>query len=120
MLFDPSYHHPRDVYRHLISAITPRPIAWVSTVNADGQPNLAPFSFFNGVCPNPPTVLFCPTNTRDGRRKDTVRNVEATHEFVVNVVPFAVAERMNATSAEYPPEVSEFAACGLTPVPSLK
>jgi flavin reductase (DIM6/NTAB) family NADH-FMN oxidoreductase RutF len=120
MLFDPTHHHPRDVYRHLIAAITPRPIAWVSTVNGDGQPNLAPFSFFNGVCPNPPTVLFCPTNTREGRRKDTVRNVEATREFVINVVPHRLARLMNATSEEFPPDVNEFAACGLATVPSVR
>ena len=120
MTIDPEHVHPRDIYKHMVAFITPRPIAWVSTINLEGQTNLAPFSFFNGVCPNPPTILFCPTNSRHGHKKDTLRNIEATREFVVNVVPNAIREKMNATSAEFPPEISEFAACGLTPVPSVK
>jgi flavin reductase (DIM6/NTAB) family NADH-FMN oxidoreductase RutF len=120
MTIDPTQTHPRDIYLHMVSFITPRPIAWVSTINREGQTNLAPFSFFNGVCPNPPTILFCPTNSRHGKPKDTLRNIEATREFVVNVVPDAIREKMNATSEEFPPEVSEFAACGLASVPSIK
>jgi flavin reductase (DIM6/NTAB) family NADH-FMN oxidoreductase RutF len=108
------------MYRHMIASITPRPIAWVSTVNIEGQPNLAPFSFFNGVCPNPPTVLFCPTNNRDGKGKDTVRNVEATREFVISVVPDRLARKMNATSEEFPPEVNEFTTCRVATTPSTK
>src|SRR5262249_41892164 len=100
--------------------ITPRPIAWVSSISEQGQTNLAPFSFFNGVCPNPPTILFCPTNSRHGKPKDTLVNIEATREFVVNVVPDALGARMNATSQEFPPEVSEFAACGVASSPSIK
>ena len=120
MTIDPEQHSPRDIYRHMVSCITPRPIAWVSTVNTAGQPNLAPFSFFNGVCPNPPTVLFCPTNSRHGKPKDTLRNVEATREFVVNIVSDSIGEKMNATSEEFPPDISEFAACGLAPLQSVK
>src|SRR5947208_5059210 len=104
MIIDPQQAHPRDIYRHMVAFITPRPIAWVSTINPEGQTNLAPFSFFNGVCPNPPTVLFCPTNSREGKKKDTLRNIESTREFVVNVVPDAIREKMNATSDEFPPE----------------
>ena len=120
MTIDPEKSAPRDIYRHMVAFITPRPIAWVSTINLEGQTNLAPFSYFNGVCPNPPTILFCPTNTRDGKKKDTLRNIEATREFVVNVVADSIREKMNATSAEIPPEISEFDACGLTAVPSTK
>jgi flavin reductase (DIM6/NTAB) family NADH-FMN oxidoreductase RutF len=120
MIIDPQHTHVREIYRHMVAFITPRPIAWVSTINRDGQTNLAPFSYFNGVCPNPPTILFCPTNTREGKKKDTLRNIEATREFVVNVVSDAVREKMNATSEEFPPEISEFAACGLASVPSVK
>ena len=120
MTIDPEKSAPRDIYRHMVAFITPRPIAWVSTINLEGQTNLAPFSYFNGVCPNPPTILFCPTNTRDGKKKDTLRNIEATREFVVNVVSDSIREKMNATSAEIPPEISEFDACGLTAVPSTK
>jgi flavin reductase (DIM6/NTAB) family NADH-FMN oxidoreductase RutF len=104
----------------MISCITPRPIAWVSTVSPHGVTNLAPFSFFNGLGANPPAVMFSPVNRRDGSRKDTVLNVEATRQFVVNIVSAAVADRMNCTSAEYPYEVSEFERCGLTPVASVK
>jgi flavin reductase (DIM6/NTAB) family NADH-FMN oxidoreductase RutF len=120
MLLDPDQLPPREIYRHMVACITPRPIAWVSTISTEGLPNLAPFSFFNGVCPNPPTVLFCPTNTRDGKRKDTVRNIEATREFVINIVPERLAQLMNSTSKEFPPEISEFAACGLAPLASTK
>src|SRR3954471_10074575 len=101
MTIDPATTSPRDFYRHLIASITPRPIAWVSTVSPAGVPNLAPFSFFNGVGANPPAVMFCPVNRRDGSRKDTLVNVEATRQFVVNVVSDRLAERMNATSAEF-------------------
>jgi len=120
MIVDPTTTHPRDIYKHMVSSITPRPIAWVSTVNKDGHTNLAPFSFFNGVCANPPTLLFCPANSRHGKPKDTLLNIEATREFVVNIVPEAIREKMNATSAEFPPEVSEFDACGLAAVPSTR
>jgi flavin reductase (DIM6/NTAB) family NADH-FMN oxidoreductase RutF len=120
MTIDPEQSDPRQIYRHMVALITPRPIAWVSTVNEKGQTNLAPFSFFNGVCPNPPTVLFCPTNSREGKRKDTLCNIEATGQFVINVVSDALREKMNATSQEFPSDVSEFSACGLEPLDSLK
>lgn len=120
MTIDTAQAPARDVYRHLIGCITPRPIAWVSTISPAGVPNLAPFSFFNGIGANPPAVMFSPVNRRDGTRKDTVRNVEANGEFVVNIVSGALAERMNATSEEFAYEVSEFERCGLTPAPSAQ
>lgn len=120
MIIDPDKSSPRDVYRVMISCITPRPIAWVSTISPNGIPNLAPFSFFNGVGANPPTVLFCPVNRRDGSKKDTLVNVAATKEFVVNIVPFSLARPMNDTSAELPYEVNEFETAGLATAPSLK
>src|SRR6187431_3750031 len=92
----------REVYDWMTRTILPRPIAWVSTISADGKTNLAPFSFFQGVTANPPTLMFVPVNTRDGTKKDTVRNIEAVPEFVVNLVPFALGERMNQTSAMLP------------------
>ena len=88
--------------------MVPRPIAWVSTVGPDGVNNLAPFSFFMGVCQEPPTIAFS-SGPRAGSRKDTVRNAEHTGDFVVNVVDDDRAEQMNLTSGEYPPEVDEFA-----------
>lgn len=105
---DPATLPARDVYQHMISFITPRPIAWVSTISAEGRTNLAPYSFFQGVTSAPPTLLFCPVNDRHGRPKDTLRNVEATREFVVNIVNFAHAAAMNSTAAPLPPEESEF------------
>lgn len=110
MLLDFSSLEPKYAYAWMTSLITPRPIAWVSTLSADGKTNLAPFSFFNGVTSNPPTLLFIPVNNRDGNKKDTVRNIEAVPEFVVNVVSHALAEPMNATAALLPYGESEFSA----------
>ncbi|HXR40463.1 MAG TPA: flavin reductase family protein [Terracidiphilus sp.] len=121
---DPAGYEPRQVYKLMTGIIVPRPVALVSTVDSNGVPNLAPFSFFSGVGSNPPTVLFCPAvRTRNGLnaeglpeiRKDTLRNVEETGEFVVNVVSEAIAAAANATAAEVPPEVDEFLLSGLTP-----
>ncbi|MBL9203406.1 MAG: flavin reductase family protein [Opitutaceae bacterium] len=108
MLLDFTTLLPRDAYAWMISTILPRPIAWVSTISADGKTNLAPFSFFQGVTANPPTLMFVPVNTRDGAKKDTVRNIEAVPEFVVNLVSFALGEKMSATSAMLPYGDSEF------------
>lgn len=109
---------PREAYGWMISTILPRPIAWVSTISAEGITNLAPFSFFQGVTANPPTLMFVPVNTRDGTKKDTVRNIEAVPEFVVNLVPFALAEQMNASAAMLPYGESEFEKFGIAPAPS--
>jgi flavin reductase (DIM6/NTAB) family NADH-FMN oxidoreductase RutF len=120
MEINPESLHWNSVYKLMIGSIVPRPIGWISTVSMEGGLNLAPFSFFNAVCPNPPTVLFCP-NIRglDGAAKDTLSNVRATGEFVVNIVTEELAQVMNFTSTEFPPEVNEFKAAGLTPAPSL-
>lgn len=101
------------IYQHLIRVIAPRPIAWVSTVSSSGVTNLAPFSFFTGVGSRPPSVLFCPANRRDGSPKDTLKNILETQEFVINVVPYRLAEVMNLSSAELPAEESEFELTGL-------
>jgi flavin reductase (DIM6/NTAB) family NADH-FMN oxidoreductase RutF len=100
-------------YQHLVSVVTPRPIAWVTTVNAAGVVNLAPFSFFNAFGANPPIVVFSPTNKRDGSKKDTLRNVEATGEFVIHAVTASLAEKANLTSKELSPDESEIALVGL-------
>src|SRR5271170_1385402 len=119
MIVDPGTTDPRNVYKLMIGAIVPRPIAFVSTLSADGVPNLAPFSFFTGVSANPPVIAFSPMiRSSDGRKKDTLNNIEATREFVVNVVSEEFAEKMNLCSEEFPPEVDEFRASGLTPVAS--
>lgn len=104
---------PRDIYSWMVHLITPRPIAWVSTLSKEGIANLAPYSFFNGVGSNPPSLLFCPANRRDGSPKDTLANVEATGEFVVNIVTEDLAGPMNQSSAECYAEIDEFELCQL-------
>ena len=108
----------RDNYKVLIGAVVPRPIAWVSTLSPDGTLNLAPFSFFQAVCPDPPTVIISVGRRADGRRKDTAVNAEAAGEFVVNIVNLELAEAMNATSGDYPYGMSEFEIAGLESAPS--
>jgi flavin reductase (DIM6/NTAB) family NADH-FMN oxidoreductase RutF len=110
----------RDIYALMTSLITPRPIAWVSTLSPRGIPNLAPFSYFNAIGSNPPALSVSIGNLRDGSKKDTLRNIEASGEFVVNLVSHAVAVPMNATSVELPYEQSEFAFAGVTSAPSAR
>ncbi len=108
----------RDAHRLLSSLVVPRPIAWVSTVGADGTLNLAPFSFYNAVSGRPPTVMFS-LGRRKGVEKDTLRNCRETGEFVVNVVDETLGEKMNLTSRECAYDVNEFELAGLSPAPSL-
>jgi flavin reductase (DIM6/NTAB) family NADH-FMN oxidoreductase RutF len=104
--------------------VVPRPIGWISTLDAEGRANLAPYSFFNAVSYVPPQVIFS-GGARPERQggpgfvKDSVANARATGEFVFNLVTRALVERMNATSAECPPGVDEFALGGLTKAPSV-
>ncbi len=116
MIVDPASTPPQQLYKLLIGSVVPRPIAFVSTVSPEGVRNLAPFSFFNGVCGDPPVVCFS-TSFREPR-KDTYVNVKATSEFVVNIVSEEFAEQMNLCSGEYPYGVDEFQVSGLTPAPS--
>src|SRR5207244_9023218 len=109
-----------DIYHLLIGIVTPRPIAWVTTIDPDGRVNLAPFSFFNAFSGNPPVVVFSPTLRRDGGKKDTLRNVEATREFVLNAAVESLAEKVNISSKELPYGQSEVEYTGLTLRPSLK
>jgi len=118
MKLDFSNLAPREVYRWMVGTILPRPIAWVSTVSPEGRTNLAPFSFFQGIGSNPPMLMFVPANTRDGAKKDTLRNIEQVPEFVVNLVPFALAEPMNATAALLPYGESEFERFGVAAAPA--
>jgi flavin reductase (DIM6/NTAB) family NADH-FMN oxidoreductase RutF len=119
LIVDPKEAGWLDTYKLLIGAIVPRPIAFVSTLSPEGIPNLAPFSFFTGVSANPPVICFCPMRRRGPLpRKDTLHNITVTREFVVNIVSEEFAQQMNITSAEFPPEVDEFEAAGLTPIPS--
>ncbi len=109
-----------DAYHMLVGLVTPRPIAWVTTVSPAGVVNLAPFSFFNAFGSNPPIVVFSPTNKRDGSKKDTLRNLETLGEFVVNVVTADLAAKANLTSKELPPDESEVVLAELSTLPSVK
>src|SRR5260370_25783488 len=107
MLIDVASANFLDVYHLLVGIVTPRPIAWVTTIDPDGRVNLAPFSFFNAFGANPPVVVFSPTVRRDGGKKDTLRNVEATGEFVLNAAVEPLAEKMNLSSKALPYGQSE-------------
>lgn len=109
-----------DVYHLLVGVVTPRPIAWVTTVDLEGRVNLAPFSFYNAFGANPPVVVFSPTLRRDGSKKDTLLNIEATSEFVINASVAALAEKINQTSRELPYGESEIDYAGLHATPSVK
>src|SRR3954465_12808408 len=109
-----------EVYQFLVGAVTPRPIAWVTTLSPSGVANLAPFSFFNAFGANPPVVVFSPTLRRDGTKKDTLLNLESLGEFVLNAATAPLAERVNLTSKELPPDESEVPLAGLTTVPSVR
>src|SRR5581483_3932725 len=113
---DPAAVPSQNTYKLLIGTVVPRPIAFVSTLSPEGVPNLAPFSFFNVICANPPVVSFA-CGVREPP-KDTLANVRATGEFVINIVTEEIAERMNLTSGEYDAAVNEFAVSGLTPMAS--
>lgn len=117
--YDPAEHSSADIYKLMVGAIVPRPIAFVSSLDAAGIGNLAPFSYFTACSSNPPVVCFC-TTARSGPlpTKDTLRNIQATGEFVVNIVSEEFAQQMNACSAEVSPEIDEFDLSGLTRLPS--
>lgn len=118
MTIDPSQIPPHVVYAHLVRAVTPRPIGWVSTISAGGEANLAPYSFFNALSANPAAVMFSATTDRNGKFKDSLLNVREVDEFVCNIVSYELAERMNRTSATLGRGEDEFAFAGLTPAPS--
>lgn len=120
MTIDPAAAAVPDVYQALVGIVTPRPIAWVTTLSASGVVNLAPFSFFNVFGANPPVVVFSPTLRRDGTKKDTLRNLEYLGEFVVHAATAPLAEVVNLTSRELPPDESEVALAGLHTQPSVK
>jgi flavin reductase (DIM6/NTAB) family NADH-FMN oxidoreductase RutF len=119
VILDPSLMEWKEAYRLVTGSVLPRPIAFVSTISPDSIPNLAPFSFFTVVAAEPLTLAFCPMRRgSDGSKKDTLVNIEATGEFVINIVSESFVAQMNQTSAELPPEVDEFQVAGLTPLPS--
>lgn len=107
------------LHAYLLGAVAPRPICFASTVDAEGQPNLSPFSFFNIFGSNPPTLIFSPSRrVRDNTVKHTLENIYATREVVINVVSYAMVQQASLSSCEYPKGVSEFEKAGFTPLAS--
>ncbi|NIM29564.1 MAG: flavin reductase family protein [Gammaproteobacteria bacterium] len=118
MFYETKNHHglERNPFKSLI---VPRPIGWISSQDRDGVVNLAPYSFFNGVCSDPPMVMFASEGTHmEGDSKDSATNAQATGEFVCNLATWELREAMNATSEHVPRSVNEFELAGLTPAPS--
>lgn len=116
---DPKTIATRDLHQFILGTVAPRPIAFVSTIDEAGRPNLAPYSFFNAFSSNPPVVVFS-SNRRvtDNTTKDTLHNIRATGEAVINMVNYAIVRQMAVCSVEFPAGVSEFEQSGLTPIPS--
>lgn len=117
MIVDPTALSPADLYRFMISVVIPRPIAFISTVSPDGHHNVAPFSYFIALTNQPP-LLGVSINHRRGELKDTLRNIEASGDFVINIVDEPLLDRSVQASGEWPAEVDEFVLTGLTPVAS--
>lgn len=115
MFFRTSQKLPRGIFK---ACIVPRPIAWISTKNTEGNHNLSPFSYFNIVCEDPPMIMFATTGSHnDGGAKDTLKNVEETMEFTINLVSYGSKEAMNITSQDFSRETNEFEAAGIEHVP---
>jgi len=121
MIYDPAEHPFSETHKLMIGSIVPRPIALVSTISKNGINNLAPFSYFNGVCSKPPTIMFAPARRGwDGKEKDTLINIRSTKEFSINIVSEDIGERMVKCSTDYKKEVDEYSKSGLSPIPSKK
>lgn len=109
----------KETFKYLVGAVTPRPIAFVSTLSEDGTRNLSPFSFFNVFGSNPPVLVFSPSRRgKDNTVKDTFNNIKSTKECVVHIVNYGIVEKMNLASSEYPENVDEFIKSGFTPIES--
>jgi len=120
MHFDLETAHPNVAYKLMTGLIAPRPIALVTTISENGVVNVAPFSAYNYLCTDPPIVGIGVADRELFVPKDTARNIRRTNNFVVNVVTDDIADKMNLTGAEFPPEVSELEAAGFTTIPSDK
>lgn len=117
---DPAEMSRADAHRLLLHCVAPRPIAFVSTLSLEGVPNLAPFSYFMAGGANPLSAAISPLTDREGNPKDTLRNIQATGEYVINVVTWPLRDRMNVASAEFPAGVSEFQEAGFSAASSVK
>ena len=121
MILDPNEIPFQETHKLMIGSIIPRPIAFVSTQSNNGKNNVAPFSYFNGVCSKPPTIMFAPARRGwDGEEKDTLINIRDTEEFVVNIVSESFAEKMVMCATDFDSDVDEFEISGLTPTNSKK
>ena len=121
MIYDPSEHPFQDTHKIMTGSIVPRPIALVSTISKDGKNNIAPFSYFNGVCSNPPTIMFAPGRRGcDGEEKDTLINIRETKEFVINIVSESFGGEMVACATDYDSSIDEFEISKLSPAKSKK
>lgn len=121
MIFDPNEIPFQETHKLMIGSIVPRPIAFVSTQSKDGKNNVAPFSYFNGVCSKPPTIMFAPARRGwDGEEKDTLINIRDTEEFVVNIVSESFAEKMVMCATDFDSDVDEFEISGLNTADSQK
>lgn len=119
LTIDPKTAQTSDVYSHLSGSVGPRPIAFASTVDKEGKPNLSPYSFFNVFSANPPILVFSPVRrVRNNTIKHTLENIIATNEVVVNIVNYAMVQQTSLSSTEYPAGVDEFEKAGLTKVKS--
>lgn len=119
MKFTPSELKTAQFHQYLLGAIAPRPICFASTMDAEGNPNLSPFSFFNVFGSKPPILIFSPARrVRDNTIKHTLENAIQTKEVVINVVNYAIVQQMSLASCEYAKGISEFEKSGLTPIPS--
>lgn len=118
---DPKELKVSQLHQYLLHAVAPRPIAFVSTIDADGNPNLSPFSFFNIFSANPPVAIFSPARSgRTGATKNTLDNVKEVAECVINIVNYPLVQQMSLASTEYPKGVNEFVKAGLTELPGVK
>jgi flavin reductase (DIM6/NTAB) family NADH-FMN oxidoreductase RutF len=118
MKIDPSQLDWKDAHELLVGAILPRPIAFISTIGNDGVNNVAAFSFFAPISVQPAYIGFSIGRYRDGRKKDTLVNIEFSKDFVINIVTEELVDAMNQASKDYPSDVDEFKEVGLTPVKS--
>ncbi len=119
--FDPSIISHAELHKLMLGAIAPRPIAFASTIDAEGRPNLSPFSFFNAFGVNPSTIIFSPSRRgRDNTTKDTFDNLKQVPEVVINAVTYSMVEQVSLASTEFPKGVNEFEKAGFTAIASEK
>jgi len=119
LTLNPNEIGTQKTHQYLLGAIGPRPIAFASTIDKDGNRNLSPFSFFNVFSANPPILIFSPARSgRTGETKNTFDNVKEVPEVVINIVNYNIVQQMSLSSSPYPKDVDEFVKAGLTPIPS--